>query len=147
MKDRIRGAMPVNLLVTPDSKVIERYTRVSQDELLYQFTIEDPKLYTAPWLAEYSLFRAPFRMYPSSCHEANYGLANILSGQRVADRKRDEAFTPSDTNGDGKLDKAEYKVLVTTLGFASQLETLFRQRDADKDGFVTAQEYTVALPQ
>ena len=145
-KDRIRGAMPTSLILNPDSKVIERYTRVSKDELLYQFTIEDPKLYTAPWLAEYSLFRVGYRMYPSSCHEGNYSLSNILSGQRVADVQRVEAFRPSDADGDGKLSKAEYAVLLKTLGFASQLETLFPQRDLNKDGFVSADEYRNPLP-
>jgi hypothetical protein len=86
-RERLRGAFPTGLPLNPDSKVIERYTRIGADELLYQFTIEDPKLYTAPWLAEYSLYRAPYRMYPSSCHEGNYSLANILSGQRVADNR------------------------------------------------------------
>jgi hypothetical protein len=74
-------------IINADAKVIERYTRVSENELLYQFTIEDPKVYSAPWLAEYSLFRAPFRMFPSGCHEANYSLPNILRGQRVADER------------------------------------------------------------
>jgi hypothetical protein len=74
-------------IVNPDAKVTERFTRAGADELVYQFTVEDPKAYTAPWLAEYSLFRAPYRMYASSCHEANYSLANILSGQRVADAR------------------------------------------------------------
>jgi hypothetical protein len=83
--DGFRGAFPTALILNPDAKVIERFTRLSKDELLYQFTVEDSKVYTAPWLAEYSLFRAPYRMYPSGCHEGNYSLLNILSGQRVAD--------------------------------------------------------------
>lgn len=89
--DTFRGSFPIGLIVNPDSKVIERYTRVSEDELLYQFTIEDPKVYTAPWLAEYSLYRADFRMYPSGCHEANYSLPNILRGQRVIDARRGDS--------------------------------------------------------
>ncbi|HEV7689494.1 MAG TPA: hypothetical protein VGO52_01665 [Hyphomonadaceae bacterium] len=86
-RDKLRGAFPTPLPLSQDSKVIERYTLISADELIYQFTIEDPKLYTAPWLAEYSLFRAPFRMHPSGCHEGNYSMPNILRGQRVADRR------------------------------------------------------------
>jgi hypothetical protein len=86
-RDRVRPLFGGALIVNPDAKVIERYTRVSADELVYQFTVEDPKAYTAPWLAEYSLYRAPYRMYPSSCHEANYSLGNILRGQRVADER------------------------------------------------------------
>jgi hypothetical protein len=80
---RIRGFN--NFVVTPDSKVIERFTRLSNTELLYQFTVEDPALYTAPWLAEYSLYRADSRMFPGNCHGSNYSLPNILQGARVAD--------------------------------------------------------------
>jgi hypothetical protein len=73
------------LVVNPDAKVIERFTRVSGDELVYQFTVEDPNIYAAPWLAEYSFFRAPYPMFPGECHEGNYGLPNILAGARYAE--------------------------------------------------------------
>jgi len=118
--------------------------------MTYQWTMagREGKRLTAAFDARNALlFRAKFRMFPSSCHEGNYSLANILSGQRVADIRRVEAFKPSDANGDGKLSKDEYKVLLTTLGFANQLETLFGQRDVNKDGFVTAEEYRNPLPQ
>ncbi len=82
---KVRG-LPV-FVVTSEAKVIERFTRVTQEELLYQFTVEDPSMYAAPWLAEYSFYRAPYRMFPSTCHEGNYGLPNILRGQRVIDAR------------------------------------------------------------
>lgn len=82
--EAVRGLFS-KFLVNEDAKVIERFTRVSQDELLYQFTVEDPKSYSAPWLAEYSLYKANTGMFPSPCHEHNYSLPNILLGQRVAD--------------------------------------------------------------
>ncbi len=87
MRDRVRPLFGGAFIVNPEAKVIERFTRAGPDELVYQFTVEDPKAYTAPWLAEYSYYRAPYRMYASSCHEANYSLANILSGQRVVDAR------------------------------------------------------------
>ena len=82
--DRVRGLM-AKFVINEDAKVIERYTRVSANELLYQFTIEDPKAYSAPWLAEFSFYTTKTGMYPSSCHEANYSLPNILLGQRMSD--------------------------------------------------------------
>ena len=82
--ERVRGLM-AKFVVNEDAKVIERYTRLSANELLYQFTIEDPKAYSAPWLAEFSFYATDTGMYPSSCHEANYSLPNILMGQRMAD--------------------------------------------------------------
>jgi len=67
--------------------VIERFTRLSETELLYQFTVEDPAIYTAPWLAEYSLYKANTRMFPGNCHAGNYSLPNILQGARVAEAR------------------------------------------------------------
>jgi len=83
-----------NMMVPGDAKVIERLTRLSDDELLYQFTVEDPKTYTAPWLAEYSLFRTDAPMFEHACHEGNYSIRNILQGARVADARAKAKATP-----------------------------------------------------
>ncbi len=85
-KDRIRAFS--NLIVPASSKVIERYMRLSENELLYQYTVIDPDTYTAPWLAEYSLYRTDQRMFEHACHEGNYSLPNILKAQRVEDARR-----------------------------------------------------------
>ena len=82
--EAIRGLFQ-KFLVNADARVIERFTRLTKDELLYQFTVEDPKVYTAPWLAEYSYHATTTGMFPSPCHEHNYSLPNILLGQRMAD--------------------------------------------------------------
>jgi hypothetical protein len=82
---RIRGFSKI--VVNPDARVIERFTRLSKDELLYQWTVEDPNVYTAPWLAEFSFYRATTGMFPSPCHEHNYSLPYILQGARVADAR------------------------------------------------------------
>jgi hypothetical protein len=83
--DRVRFFS--NLVVTGQSKVIERFTRLSDKELLYQYTVEDPTIYTAPWLAEYSLYRTDQRMFEHACHEGNYSLPNILKAHRVKDAR------------------------------------------------------------
>ncbi|MDP3738610.1 MAG: hypothetical protein Q8R02_14540 [Hyphomonadaceae bacterium] len=84
--DRVRGLM-TKFVVGEDAKVSERFTRVSKSELLYQFTIEDPKVYTAPWLGEFSFFTTSTGMFPSACHEHNYSLPNILQGARAIEAK------------------------------------------------------------
>jgi hypothetical protein len=84
--ENVRGLFQ-KFLVNADAKVIERFTRLSYDELLYQFTVEDPKSYTGPWLAEYSFYQTDTGMFPSPCHEHNYSLPNILLGQRMADMR------------------------------------------------------------
>ncbi|MGZ6040111.1 MAG: hypothetical protein ACXWKR_15685 [Phenylobacterium sp.] len=76
------------LFVPATAKVIERYTRVSKTELLYQYTVVDPSIYTAPWLAEYSLFASARPIYEFACHEGNYSLPNILAGARADEKAR-----------------------------------------------------------
>ena len=71
--------------VTPEAKVVERFTRVAKDELLYQFTVEDPKSYAVPWLAEYSFRATDTGMFQSPCHEHNLSLPHILMGARMAE--------------------------------------------------------------
>jgi len=78
--DRIRIAP--TLIVPGDAKVIERLTPVSDRELLYQFTVVDPKTYAGPWLGEFSWFRTDKPIYEHACHEGNYSLPNVLAGAR-----------------------------------------------------------------
>ncbi len=79
------------LFLTPNSKVIERFTRVAPDELLYQYTIEDPATYEAPWLAEYSFYLSDKPLYEFACHEGNYSLPNIMLGQRMLEQRAAKA--------------------------------------------------------
>lgn len=81
--DRVRFFS--NLIVPENAKVTERFTRVAENELLYQYTVEEPSTYTAPWMAEYSLYRTDQRMFEHACHEGNHSLPNILLAQRVKD--------------------------------------------------------------
>lgn len=71
------------IVIDESSKVIERLRMVSEDELLYRFTVEDPDLYSRPWSAEFPLFRAGERIYEYGCHEGNHSLPNILRAARV----------------------------------------------------------------
>jgi hypothetical protein len=65
--------------------VIERITRPDEDTLLYQFTVEDPGMWTKPWSGEVPITRMKGQLYEYACNEANYGLENTLRGARVAD--------------------------------------------------------------
>lgn len=84
-KDRIRPVS--NLIVSSESTVIERYTRIADNELLYQYTVRDPKVYSAPWLAEYSLYKTDEPLFEHACHEGNHSLPNILQGARVTEAR------------------------------------------------------------
>jgi hypothetical protein len=83
--DLFRGGLGRPLMVEPDSKVIERFTRLSPSELHYEFTVIDPDLYTKPWRAEYAFTLQDTPFYEYACHEGNYAMVNILLGGRVKD--------------------------------------------------------------
>jgi hypothetical protein len=65
--------------------VIERLTRANQDTILYQFTVEDPGMWTKPWSGELPITKIDGQIYEYACHEANVGMADTLRGARVAE--------------------------------------------------------------
>ncbi len=67
--------------------VVERFTRVAPDTILYRFTVEDPGTWDKPWTAELVMSKVKGPIYEFACHEGNYGLANTLSGARVAEQQ------------------------------------------------------------
>lgn len=71
-----------------DTRTVERFTRVGEDMIDYQFTVADPKLYTQPWTAVRPMPRlADYTIYEYACHEGNYAMANILRGARVEEER------------------------------------------------------------
>lgn len=84
-KDRVR--LFPSFIVSGEATVIERYTRLSMDELLYQFTVIDPKVYSEPWLGEFSIYRLGGRLFEHACHEGNYSVPNILRAARLAEER------------------------------------------------------------
>ena len=73
--------------MSPAGKIIERFTRISDRQMLYQFEINDPSVYTSVWRGETALNRLDDSIFEYACHEGNYGLNNILSGGRQNDLK------------------------------------------------------------
>jgi hypothetical protein len=68
-------------------RVTERITRVDEDTLEYAFTVTDPATWAEPWGGVYPLTKLDGLLYEYACTEGNYGMANILSGARVAERE------------------------------------------------------------
>ncbi|MBZ5611080.1 MAG: hypothetical protein LAP38_22690 [Acidobacteriia bacterium] len=71
---------------TENLHVIERFTRVDAQHLLYRFTVDDPATWTKPWTGEYAWPATNQHVYEYACHEANYALGDILRGARLRDK-------------------------------------------------------------
>ena len=72
--------------LTAGGKVIEKFTRYSETQVLYEFEIHDPALYSQVWKGEVGMNHVNDNVYEYACHEGNYGLHGILEGGRAADR-------------------------------------------------------------
>jgi len=68
-------------------KVTERFTRTRPNAIKYEFRIEDPTVWDAPWGGEYEFSPSDGQIYEYACHEGNYGLQNILAGARQEDEQ------------------------------------------------------------
>lgn len=74
-----------------DMQLVERFTRVQPDVLMYRATVEDPATFTEPWTIEMTWQLGDNQdnlIYESACHEGNYALTSILAGARVLEGAR-----------------------------------------------------------
>ena len=65
----------------------ERLQRLSEDSLLYSFTVTDPTTWTQPWTVELPMRRSDLPIFEYACHEGNYGMEGTLSGARVIEQQ------------------------------------------------------------
>jgi len=67
--------------------LIERYTRVDENTIDYQFTINDPHTFTRPWTVSRPMRRITdgISIFEYACHEGNYAMIGILEAARLAD--------------------------------------------------------------
>jgi len=68
---------------SPKTKIVERFTRTGKDQILYEFSVDDPEVFTKVWKAQMPMRAAKGPIYEYACHEGNYSLPNILAGARV----------------------------------------------------------------
>ena len=73
--------------------LVERYSRIGPDTLEYEFTVDDPTIWTRPWTARFNFGKDDdqYELVEYACHEGNYGMTNILSGARADDRAAEQA--------------------------------------------------------
>ena len=81
------GVQYDNGLTDENLRITERFTRASEEAIVYLATISDPTVYTRPWTFEVIMQRAEGPLYEYACHEGNYGLAGVLAGARAQEKR------------------------------------------------------------
>ena len=79
----IPGGQRSNTPTTPGMKVTERFTRVSDDRIDYEMTVEDPTVLTDKWTVSYPMFLDPkYQFFEYACHEDNTAVRNFIVTSR-----------------------------------------------------------------
>ena len=68
-------------------RLTERFTRVSPERIVYEYTVDDPESFTATWTAVIPMKRTDQPMFEYACHEGNYSMFTMLEGARAAERE------------------------------------------------------------
>jgi hypothetical protein len=68
--------------------LVERFTRIADDKIQYEMTLDDPTTWTRPWSAEMPLKQSPVRIYEYACHEGN---STMVSGMLLGARADEQA--------------------------------------------------------
>jgi|TARA_B110000116_G_scaffold5046_1_gene4479 hypothetical protein len=74
-----------------DMVLTERFTRTANDEVVYEFTIQDPSTFTDKISVVVPMIKTSGQIYEYACHEGNYGMLNTLRGERVIERETAES--------------------------------------------------------
>lgn len=91
----MRSSLDHRFFGSAQMRVTERFTRVAEDVIHYQFTVEDPENYSQPWSGELPMNKTSEQVYEYACHEGNYALPGILAGARRADSEGID-YAPTD---------------------------------------------------
>ena len=77
-------------------QVVERFSRMEDGNVLYNFTVTDDTVWTAPWTGEYVWRASDQKVYEYACHEGNYSFGNIMRGARLLEKE----YTAKASSGD-----------------------------------------------
>jgi hypothetical protein len=72
-------------------KITERFTRLTEDQFRYEFTVDDPKTWVQPWKGEMPFVKINGPVFEHACHEGNYGIANTMNAVRLEEKRAAEA--------------------------------------------------------
>lgn len=84
--DNGTGTFGLPGLTDRNMRLVERFTRLDDNVLMYRFTVNDATVWTRSWSAEVPMTKIDGFVMEYGCHEGNYGLANILAGARAEER-------------------------------------------------------------
>ena len=72
----------------PGLHLVERFTRVEEGILLYEYTVTDPESFERPWSVAVPMQKNDLPVFEYACHEGNYGMLNLMVSARSEDARK-----------------------------------------------------------
>jgi len=72
----------------PGLHLVERFTRVADGTLLYEYTVTDPQSFERPWSVAVPMRKNDLPVFEYACHEGNYGMLNLMVSARSEDARK-----------------------------------------------------------
>jgi hypothetical protein len=69
-------------------RLVERFRRIDAKTLDYQFTVDDPSVFSRPWTVSLPMTPSDGPIYEYACHEGNYAMTGILRGARAQEQEK-----------------------------------------------------------
>ena len=82
-----RPARQADKAFLTEEEAAERFTRVDENTIDWQATVEDPSVYTRPWTVAIPLRREPEYIIEYACHEGNHTIEGVMGGQRAVEKR------------------------------------------------------------
>ena len=73
-----------------DKLLTERFTRVGPYTVEYEFTVDDLSTFKDKVVVMFPMSKVDGQLYEYACHEGNYGMVNILRGERMSEKRKAE---------------------------------------------------------
>lgn len=67
----------------PNMVVTERFTRINANQVEYEYTVDDPESFVAPWTVRHEFNRTEDPLYEYACHEYNESMFSMLRAARM----------------------------------------------------------------
>ncbi|MYD70576.1 MAG: hypothetical protein F4W89_07515 [Acidobacteria bacterium] len=64
-------------------RLVERFTRIDEGTLEYEFTVNDPMTWVRPWTVNLPMVKNDLPLFEYACHEGNYSMETMLTGART----------------------------------------------------------------
>ena len=76
-----------DLTSSEQQTIVERFSQLDPETLLYEYTVTDPATWADPWSAEMTMTKNPDPVFEYACHEGNYSMEVRLAGARLIEKE------------------------------------------------------------